>query len=54
MKKKSDIKESFIGIVFLAGRSISERGRWKLRLLSWLVPVAALLITLHANCKMGL
>ena len=28
MKKKCNIKESFIGLVFLAGRSIFERGRW--------------------------
>ena len=43
MKKMCDIKKSFIGLVFLAGRSNFERGGGKLRLLSWLVIVATLL-----------
>ena len=33
MKKKCNIKESFIGLVFLAGRSIFERGRWEVEII---------------------
>ena len=33
MKKMCDIKKSFIGLVFLAGRSNFEKGRWEVEII---------------------
>ena len=33
MKKMCDIKKSFIGLVFLAGRRNFEKGRWEVKII---------------------